>query len=123
MSALRECPFCGRSPRVSWSRDNDVVNIRCEGWAYDCLGAGANCHDEAAAIAAWNRRARDAEAEALRARVERLEADAHLMALALTGQTPDGNTQEAAQATATQAKIDAAVARHLARALAVEVGE
>lgn len=73
MSALRECPFCGRSPRVSWSRDNEVVNIRCEGWAYDCLGAGANCHDEAAAIAAWNRRAGDAVAEALRARVRRLE--------------------------------------------------
>lgn len=46
-------------------------------------------------------------------RIEALRADAQLMAMALAGWTPDGNTQDGAQATATQAEIDAAVARHL----------
>jgi len=57
----------------------------------------------------------------LRAEVARLRNDARLMALTLLGQTPDGNTQDAAQATATQADIDAAVAR--CAALAKEAGD
>jgi hypothetical protein len=51
---------------------------------------------------------------AIRARVAVLEADALLMAQALTGQTPDCNTQDGWQCTATQASIDAAIGRSLA---------
>lgn len=54
---------------------------------------------------------------ALRARVEALETDARLMAAALLGRTPDANTQDGAQCTATQAAIDEAVARHSSAAL------
>jgi hypothetical protein len=57
MSDLLPCPFCGGAGRVSWSRDRDIVNIRCELWPRECLGAGPNCWEEPAAIAAWNRRA------------------------------------------------------------------
>ena len=54
---LKPCPFCGGAGRVSWSRDREVVNIRCEFWSRECLGAGQNCWEEPLAIAAWNRRA------------------------------------------------------------------
>jgi hypothetical protein len=57
MSDLLPCPFCGGAGRVSWSRDREIVNIRCELWPHECLGAGPNCLEEPAAIAAWNRRA------------------------------------------------------------------
>lgn len=54
---LKPCPFCGSAARLSYGRDNEVCNVRCEQWGVGiCLGAGKNCYSEDEAIAAWNTR-------------------------------------------------------------------
>lgn len=53
---LKPCPFCGGT--AHFSRSDDLVNVRCEGWnPGKCLGAGPNCYTETDAAARWNRRA------------------------------------------------------------------
>jgi len=53
---LLPCPFCGGPAR--FSRNDELVNVRCEGWnPGECLGAGPNCYTEVEAAAGWNRRA------------------------------------------------------------------
>lgn len=126
MSALLPCPFCGEGADLM-----ELFEGFC-GECGNCETTGPAAETEAAAIAAWNQRATPTEVEKLRAERDKyqrrsevaerafwrllhnhttLRADARLMALALLGQTPDGTTQDGAQATATQADIDAAVAR------------
>jgi len=70
MSALRECDFCA-SPLVVMrgSGTQGMYWTQCG----HCHAEGPVCDTEAEALAAWNRQAGDAEAEALRARVRRLE--------------------------------------------------
>ncbi len=60
MDELLPCPFCGgeANPELSWSKDREVVNVRCINWGDGgCLGAGANSRSEEEATAAWNTRA------------------------------------------------------------------
>lgn len=54
---LKPCPFCGSKADFSWSSDFEVVNVRCERWGKDCMGAGANVTNEEDAACIWNRRA------------------------------------------------------------------
>lgn len=64
MSALKPCPWCGDS--VLEVRESVVTGAQ---WVA-CTGCGVSSQeapDEPAAIAAWNRRAGDAEVEKLRA--------------------------------------------------------
>jgi len=138
MSALLPCPFCGGEGEYDNADDSAARWIWCRG----CGAKAAAEFSDEAAIAAWNQRATPAEVAGLRAERDKyqrrsevaerafwrllhnhttLRADARLMALALLGQTPDGTTQDGAQATATQADIDAAVVR--CAALAKEPGD
>jgi|GEM_PF-3704724 len=69
--ALNPCPFCGA--RVATFRDENRIDgweIYCDG-EVGCAGDGDSRYStETQAIAAWNRRASDAEIERLRAALE-----------------------------------------------------
>lgn len=47
---LLPCPFCGAMGWLHYSGDGEVVNVRCENWLKGCMGAGANCYNDADAI-------------------------------------------------------------------------
>lgn len=72
MSELKPCPFCGGAPMLRPDH-NHSTGIEIECVADRCAAKPAVWEiSEPATIAAWNRRAGDAELATLRAKVERL---------------------------------------------------
>lgn len=79
MEELKNCPFCGTSPRLSeMAIEDDDGNVDYTFYAVHCDNCGASLQpadERAVAIAAWNRRAEptapDRAAEAVREERER----------------------------------------------------